>query len=74
MGGAGSGKSVNVAQDFIIKLMNPVNRGANLLVVRKVEQSNRNSTFAELTSAAARICNKQLNSIWEIKESSMEMR
>ncbi len=74
MGGAGSGKSVNVAQDFIIKLMNPVNRGANLLVVRKVEQSNRNSTFAELTSAAARICNKQLSNVWEIKESSMEMR
>ena len=36
-GSAGSGKSVNVAQDYIIKLSDPAYEGANLLVVRKVE-------------------------------------
>lgn len=35
-GSAGSGKSVNTAQDFIIKLGDPKYKGANLLCVRKV--------------------------------------
>lgn len=74
MGGAGSGKSVNTAQDYILKLMDQRYEGANLLVVRKVEQSNRNSTFAELTAAARRICKARLEEIWDIKESTMEMR
>ena len=33
-GSAGSGKSVNIAQDFVIKLADPMNEGMNLLVVR----------------------------------------
>jgi len=74
MGGAGSGKSVNIAQDFILKLMDKKYAGANLLVVRKVEQSNRNSTFAELSSAISRACGSRISDVWEIKESSMEMR
>lgn len=74
MGGAGSGKSVNVAQDFIVKLMDGRFRGANLLVVRKVEQSNKNSTFAELCSAVARICAERTGEFWDIKESSLQMR
>lgn len=74
MGGAGSGKSVNVAQDFVLKLMDEGYVGANLLVVRKVEQSHRNSTFAELTGAAMRACGSRLDKIWEIKESNMQMR
>ena len=47
-GGAGSGKSYNVAQDFILKLSDERFRGANLLVIRRAEQSNRFSTYAEL--------------------------
>ena len=47
-GSAGSGKSVNIAQDYIAKLSDPIYAGANLLVVRKVEETNRDSTFAEL--------------------------
>lgn len=74
MGGAGSGKSVNVAQDFIVKLMDLRYIGANLLVVRKVEQSNRFSTFAELSSAVFRVCGDRSRELWEIKESSMQMR
>jgi len=63
-GSAGSGKSVNIAQDYIIKLMDPKNRGANLLVVRKVEESNKDSTYAELYGAITRICGDQASKIW----------
>lgn len=54
-GSAGSGKSVNIAQDYILKLADPYFKGANLLVLRKVDDTNRNSTFAELCSAIYRI-------------------
>ena len=37
-GSAGSGKSVNIAQDYIAKLSDPAYTGANLLVVRKIEE------------------------------------
>ena len=40
-GSAGSGKSVDVAQDYITKLSNPKYKGANLLCVRKIDESNR---------------------------------
>ena len=42
-GGAGSGKSFFVCQKLLIKLL--LHRGRNLLVVRKVERTNRTSTF-----------------------------
>lgn len=54
-GSAGSGKSVNIAQDYIMKLADIYYKGANLLVLRKVDDTNRNSTFAELCSAIYRI-------------------
>lgn len=72
-GSAGSGKSVNLAQDFILKLMNPKYKGANLLVIRKAEASNKDSTFAELFSAAARICGSQFSKIWDIKVNPLSM-
>ena len=50
-GSAGSGKSVNVANCFILKLSDPQFKGANLLCVRKIDESNRDSTFAELKKA-----------------------
>ena len=54
-GSAGSGKSVNIAQDYIAKLSDPAYTGANLLVVRKIEETNRDSTFAELQAAIYRM-------------------
>ena len=54
-GSAGSGKSVNIAQDYIAKLSDPAYTGANLLVVRKIEETNRDSTFAELQAAIYKI-------------------
>ena len=50
-GSAGSGKSVNIAQDYILKLSDPKYQGANLLVVRGTEASHKDSTYAELCKA-----------------------
>ena len=71
VGSAGSGKSYNTAQDFVIKLSDPRNAGANLLVVRKTESSNRSSTFAELTSAVRRIFGESWQSYYRITEDPM---
>ena len=61
-GSAGSGKSVDIATDYILKLSDMKYKGANLLVVRQTETSHENSTFAELLSAINR-CN--LAPFWE---------
>lgn len=52
-GSAGSGKSVDTAQQYILRLMN--DKGRNLLCLRKSEVTNRDSTFAELISAINRM-------------------
>ncbi|MDR1663932.1 MAG: PBSX family phage terminase large subunit [Clostridiales bacterium] len=70
MGGAGSGKSVNTAMDYITKLSDPKYKGCSLLVVRAAEASHLNSTFAELSRAIIRL---GLESVWTIKTSSMQM-
>ncbi len=72
-GSAGSGKSVNVAQDYIVKLMDKRYKGANLLVVRKFEQSHKDSTFAELQGAINRVCGKDAEKVWEVKQSPMRL-
>lgn len=68
-GSAGSGKSVNIAQDYIFKLSDPKYKGANLLVVRKIGESNKDSTFAELTGAIYRIFGSHADRYWTIKTS-----
>lgn len=68
-GSAGSGKSVNIAQDFIIKLGDMRYKGANLLVVRKIGESNKDSTYAELTGAIYRIFGNQADKYWSMKTS-----
>lgn len=68
-GSAGSGKSVNIAQDFIFKLSDPKYKGANLLVVRKIGESNKDSTFAELTGAINRMFKGSVDRYWSIKTS-----
>lgn len=70
-GSAGSGKSVNVAQDFIIKLSDPRYKGANLLCVRKVNETNRNSTYAELTGAINRIFGSRADEYWRVTASPL---
>ena len=48
-GSAGSGKSVDTAQHYLLRLMN--DKGRNLVAMRKSDITNRDSTFAELTGA-----------------------
>lgn len=54
-GSAGSGKSVDIAMDYILKLSDNKYKGANLLVVRQTEASHKDSTFAELVAAINRM-------------------
>jgi phage terminase large subunit len=73
-GSAGSGKSVNIAQDYILKLGDPKYAGANLLCVRKVNETNRNSTYAELTGAINRIYGDRAEEYWEVLRSPLTIR
>ena len=52
-GSAGSGKSVDTAQNYILRLMH--DKGRNLVAMRKSDITNRDSTFAELTGALYRM-------------------
>lgn len=72
-GSAGSGKSTNIALDYIKKLSNTKYKGANLLVVRKVDESNRDSTFAELQSAVFSLFGSQAERAWKIQQSPLSM-
>lgn len=52
-GSAGSGKSVDTSQHYILRLLKE--KGRNLLCVRKSECTHRQSTYAELMSAIYRM-------------------
>lgn len=71
-GSAGSGKSVDTAQNYILRLMN--DKGRDLLCVRKVDVSNRDSTFAELQGAIFRMFGENYSKYWYINESAMKLR
>lgn len=73
-GSAGSGKSVNVAQDYIKKLSDERYRGANLLVVRKVDDTNRYSTFSELVSAINRLYGEYADRAWKITRNPLMLQ
>ena len=73
MGSAGSGKSVDIAQDFILKLGDMKYQGANLLCVRKVDTTNKDSTYAELKSAIYKIYGEYTCKYWQIKINPMEI-
>lgn len=72
-GSAGSGKSTNIAQDYIKKLSDTRYKGANLLVVRKVDESNRDSTFAELQSAIYKMFGDQAERVWKVTQSPLKL-
>lgn len=52
-GSAGSGKSVDTAQQYLIRLLK--DKGRNLVCIRKSDVTNRDSTYAELTGAIYRL-------------------
>ena len=72
-GSAGSGKSVNVARDFILKLSDRKYAGANLLCVRKTESSHLDSTYAELYRAICDIFGQEWQKYWTVSRSPMRM-
>lgn len=67
-GSAGSGKSVDTAQGYILRLMQ--DKGRNLLCVRKSEVTNRDSTFAELIGAINR---NKLAPYWKATMSPLQL-
>lgn len=70
MGSAGSGKSVDIATDYILKLSDMKYKGANLLVVRQTEASHENSTYSELVSA---INKTGLTRFWKITKAPLTL-
>ena len=72
-GSAGSGKSVNVARDFIMKLSDAKYKGANLLCVRKTESSHLDSTYAELCRAVRDIFGEKYTQVWEFSRSPLKL-
>ena len=70
-GSAGSGKSVDVAQRYILRLMR--DKGRNLVALRKSDITNRDSTFAELTAAIYRMFGDAAEQYWEIRKSPLKL-
>lgn len=70
-GSAGSGKSVDTAQHYILRLM--WDPGRNLVAMRKSDITNRDSTFAELTAAIYRMFGDQADRYWRINKSPLQL-
>lgn len=70
-GSAGSGKSVDTAQNYILRLMQ--DKGRNLVCVRKSDITNRDSTFAELTGAIYRMFGEKAERYWQINMSPLKI-
>ena len=70
-GSAGSGKSVDTAQNYILRLMR--DKGRNLVCIRKSDITNRDSTFAELTGAIYRMFGDQAERYWQINMSPLKL-
>ena len=70
-GSAGSGKSVDTAQHYILRLMS--DKGRNLVAMRKSDITNRDSTFAELTGAIYRMFGDKSDLYWKITSSPLKI-
>ena len=70
-GSAGSGKSVDTAQHYILRLMN--DKGRNLVCIRKSDITNRDSTFAELTGAIYKMFGDKYERYWKINSSPLQL-
>lgn len=70
-GSAGSGKSVDTAQNYILRLMS--DKGRNLVALRKSDITNRDSTFAELTGAIYRMFGDKAEQYWRINLSPLKI-
>lgn len=70
-GSAGSGKSVDTAQNYILRLMR--DKGRNLVAMRKSDITNRDSTFAELTGAIYHMFGDRAEQYWQINKSPLQL-
>ena len=70
-GSAGSGKSVDTAMMYILRLMQ--DNGRNLVCIRKADITNRDSTYAELTGAIYRMFGNDADRYWGIKQSPLQI-
>lgn len=70
-GSAGSGKSVDTATNYILRLMK--DKGRNLVCVRKSDITNRDSTYAELTGAIYKMFPDTHKKYWKIKENPLQI-
>ena len=70
-GSAGSGKSVDTAQNYILRLMQ--DDGRNLVCMRKSDITNRDSTYAELTGAIYRMFGDKAERFWTIRQSPLQL-
>lgn len=70
-GSAGSGKSVDTAIHYILRLMS--DKGRNLVCIRKSDITNRDSTYAELTGAVYRMFGDKAELYWNIKQSPLQL-
>lgn len=70
-GSAGSGKSYDTAQNYILRLMQ--DKGRNLVAMRKSDITNRDSTFAELTGAIYRMFGDKADMYWKINTSPLQL-
>ena len=70
-GSAGSGKSVDTAQNYILRLMK--DKGRNLVAMRKSDITNRDSTFAELTGAIYKMFGDKSEAYWKINSSPLQL-
>jgi phage terminase large subunit len=70
-GSAGSGKSYDTAQNYILRLMQ--DKGRNLVAMRKSDITNRDSTFAELTGAIYRMFGDKADLYWKINSSPLQL-
>ena len=70
-GSAGSGKSVDTAMNYILRLMQ--DKGRNLVCVRKADITNRDSTYAELTGAIYKMFGNKAERYWDIKLSPLKL-
>ena len=69
-GSAGSGKSVDTAQNYILRLM--ADKGRNLVAMRKSDITNRDSTFAELSGALYRMFGDKYERYWKVNLSPLK--
>lgn len=70
-GSAGSGKSVDTAQNYILRLMK--DKGRNLVAMRKSDITNRDSTFAELTGSLYKMFGDKYEAYWKINKSPLQL-